>query len=56
MNDDNKKNYFYTEESDIVKNSTKPAFPQFSRASFNKNWGESLRGGYSLIKKSKRIL
>ena len=27
MNDDNKKNYFYTEESDIVKNSTKPAFP-----------------------------
>ena len=27
MNDDNKKNDFYTEESDIVKNSTKPAFP-----------------------------
>jgi len=27
MNDDNKKNDFYTEDSDIVKNSTKPAFP-----------------------------
>jgi len=27
MNDDNKKNDFSTEESDIVKNSTKPAFP-----------------------------